>query len=356
MNLTAVNQTNDCQEYSCPERSVSFSVYVILYVAAAAVSLLTVCGNLLVVISVSHFKQLHTPANILILSLAASDLLVGVFVMPFHLILLIESSAVALLTVCGNLLVIISVSHFKQLHTPANILILSLAASDLLVGVFVMPLHLILLIESSAVALLTMCGNLLVIISVSHFKQLHTPANILILSLAASDLLGAHTKVEGALNGTDLRLGAVEKVCEDLRAENKSLWTKLNDLEGRSRRLNLKFVGITEDLITELFGRDNFPKPVKIDRAHRALLPKPREKFPLEYKGKRIHIFPDYTPEVTARRRAFSSVTKALREAGLKWSLRFPAKLTLHHNGRERTFESPEEAKKFVDNLSNDSA
>lgn len=201
-------------------------------------------------------------------------------------------------------------------------------------------------------------------------------------------------EIEGALNGTDLRLGEVEKVCEDLRVENKSLWAKLNDLEGRSRRLNLKFVGISEgeergrpsvfisDLITELFGRDNFPKPVKIDRAHRALLPKPsegqrprtiiarihndrdkdlilrlsRDKFPLEYKGKRIHIFPDYTPEVTARRRAFSSVTKALREAGLKWSLRFPAKLMLYYNGRELSFESSEEAKKFVDNLSNDSA
>ncbi|RXN31867.1 putative transposase element L1Md-A101/L1Md-A102/L1Md-A2 [Labeo rohita] len=201
-------------------------------------------------------------------------------------------------------------------------------------------------------------------------------------------------EIEGALNGTDSRLGEVEKVCDDLRAENKSLWAKLNDLEGRSHRLNLKFVGIMEgeergrpsvfisDLITELFGRDNFPKPVKIDRAHRALLPKPsegqrprtiiarihndrdkdlilrlsREKFPLEYKGKRIYIFPDYIPEVAARRRAFSSVTKVLREAGLKWSLRFPAKLMLHHNGREFSFESPEEAKKFVGNLSNDSA
>ncbi|XP_073673239.1 trace amine-associated receptor 13c-like [Garra rufa] len=91
MNLTAVNQIDVCQEYSCPERSVSFSVYVILYVAAAAVSLLTVCGNLLVIISVSHFKQLHTPANILILSLAVSDLLTGLFVMPLHLTLLIES-------------------------------------------------------------------------------------------------------------------------------------------------------------------------------------------------------------------------------------------------------------------------
>ncbi|XP_050995321.1 trace amine-associated receptor 13c-like [Labeo rohita] len=91
MHLTAVNQSDVCQEHACPERSVSLSVYVILYVAAAAVSLLTVCGNLLVVISVSHFKQLHTPANILIFSLAMSDLLTGLVVMPFHLTLLIES-------------------------------------------------------------------------------------------------------------------------------------------------------------------------------------------------------------------------------------------------------------------------
>ncbi|XP_027879931.1 trace amine-associated receptor 13c-like [Xiphophorus couchianus] len=70
---------------SCRKPTLHWSEAVLLNSVLLFISLITVVLNLLIIISVSHFRQLHTPTNILLVSLGVSDFFVGLLLMPFEI-------------------------------------------------------------------------------------------------------------------------------------------------------------------------------------------------------------------------------------------------------------------------------
>ncbi|XP_014339357.1 trace amine-associated receptor 8b-like [Latimeria chalumnae] len=95
---------------SCIKTTRPKEIKVILYIVLIFPTLVAVFGNAFVIISISHFKQLHSPNNMLIHSLATVDCLIGLCVMPFSIVRSIES--------CWYL-----GSFFCKLHTSLDLLL-----------------------------------------------------------------------------------------------------------------------------------------------------------------------------------------------------------------------------------------
>lgn len=143
------------------------------------------------------------------------------------------------------------------------------------------------------------------------------------------------TVVEASLQDCNDRITELEAKCEALEKSNKLLIVKTEDLESRNRNQNLRVFGIPEKIegtqitsfMTNFFaktlGMDTaLGGPEMLNRAHRlasrpgssptaplrpmilrvhhfrvkqCILQLAREKGPLSFRGKSMHIFPDFT-------------------------------------------------------------
>lgn len=212
----------------------------------------------------------------------------------------------------------------------------------------------------------------------AHLDSKVDPIQTKLSSIQMSlDTLGEH------VCSLEQRIGANEDNVQDLKAQtmeltkdNAYLMDKIQDLENRSRASNLRFVKIPESseghdtagfmsqLIQQLFGRDNFPTPPVIEWAHciptvqhgdrgtpRPILIKllhfhdkvkilrlARGKRELMFQGTRIYIYPDFSAELTKKRRSFDAVKRRLRELNLKYSLRYPCTLNVTVDGKTQLF------------------
>nr|XP_055042977.1 trace amine-associated receptor 4-like [Misgurnus anguillicaudatus] len=75
---------------SCPRAHRPTVVKVTMYAFVSLMILMTVFGNLLIIISISHFKQLQSPTHLIVQSLAVCDCLLGSLVMPYSMVRSVE--------------------------------------------------------------------------------------------------------------------------------------------------------------------------------------------------------------------------------------------------------------------------
>ena len=196
------------------------------------------------------------------------------------------------------------------------------------------------------------------------------------------------SSLELAADDLSQRVMDLEATCSTLREENTKLKTKVTDLENRSRRSNLRIIGLAEStesgrpteffsqLLQNVVGKEILPSPPEIDRAHRTLIPKPgpgqrprpvllclhryqtkerilweaRRRGKFDFHGQQIRIVEDYSAEIMSQRVQYKDVMAELYTRGFKPALLYPARLRLMlPSGAKKWIESVDAAQRFLD-------
>lgn len=202
------------------------------------------------------------------------------------------------------------------------------------------------------------------------------------------------TSLEEANNVYSDRVVDLETQVSQLKNEVSNLNQKVEDIEGRQRRDNIRILGVKEVFVLGPRPTQSVAKLLQdclqleamptLDRAHRSLLPEPgkgnvrqkptakqwpraiivkfhyhQEKVEvmrkaaamtsLEFEGEKIMIFPDLPQAVAKRRAAFKDTKELLRNyPDVRFGMVYPAKLRITSALGEKVFSSPVAAKNYV--------
>lgn len=176
-----------------------------------------------------------------------------------------------------------------------------------------------------------------------------------------------------------------------LQKSHLQLSNKVDDLENRSRRCNLRIVGLPEEVkgpdlfkflhstLPDLLGIQDACSGMIIERAHRlgpvrseseirprvvifktlnflhkeAIWMASRRCKELRWKSSRLHIFQDYSAEVTRARKEFTGLCARLIKENKKFALLFPARLRLFDGSSYKDFMTVEDADGYLKELQN---
>ncbi|CAM4662324.1 unnamed protein product [Leuciscus chuanchicus] len=182
------------------------------------------------------------------------------------------------------------------------------------------------------------------------------------------------------------RLVAAESTISSLKAQNTLLLDRLDDLENRSRRSNLRILNVPEGsedgkdptvFVSELLAEamaEVFTSPPPLDRAHRSLglkpiAGKPARAFVLcfhrysdrelafrwarqhevKFRGNTLRVYPDLSAALAKKRATFNPVKRDLYQQGIRFRLLYPARLKVMFKGDNLIFETPDEANDFYE-------
>ncbi|RXN35448.1 LINE-1 type transposase domain-containing 1 [Labeo rohita] len=181
------------------------------------------------------------------------------------------------------------------------------------------------------------------------------------------------TEAEERISGTEDEIVQLKARNDTLEKQVKSMADKVIDLENRSRRNNLRLVGLPEKeegsdtcaflekFLPETLELGESVTPLIIERAHRIpssgqkigqdgkvqprtvimkflnfkqkehVLKAAKSKGAIAYKGSSLRFFPDLSAELHRQQRKYDAIRQKLRDKGInRHRIIFPARLLLH--------------------------